>query len=259
MSSRNKLPTSSKGSLSIIVSILKSPAETRWTSYHQMVLGISTFDLVGSTGYVFSSAMIAKSSGLYGAAGNDTTCQLQGFMIQLGYTSIFYNLGLSCYFFLVICHSWKERQFQKFHVYVHVITLVLGCGLAFGALSFVGPQYGVCHVSSTDVLKRKATNAASNHPVVAFATTWCSELVSCQLFLHGSRLGSFGVDCPHLSVDMSQGVSTTCCGKAMAFVGTAQSAPHSQSFLAVLLVHDGLLGCPSFSLHVILLALQLFP
>ena len=148
MNSRNKLPTSSKGSLSIIVSILKSPAETRWTSYHQMVLGISTFDLVGSTGYVFSSAMIAKSSGLYGAAGNDTTCQLQGFMIQLGYTSIFYNLGLSCYFFLVICHSWKERQFQKFHVYVHVITLVLGCGLAFGALSFVGPQYGVCHVSS---------------------------------------------------------------------------------------------------------------
>ena len=67
-------------------------------------------------------------------------------MIQLGQTSMFYNICLSLYFWLVISHNWKERMFKRHRVVAHVSVLVVGCGLAVGAIPFVGPQFGVCGI-----------------------------------------------------------------------------------------------------------------
>lgn len=112
-----------------------------------MVLGISFFDLLSSVAYFLNGVMTPVENGFYQAFGNISTCRLQGFMIQLGYTSIFYNLGLSLYFWFVICRSWKERQFKRWIIYVHLLVLTAGFGLAFAGLPFYGSQINVCHVS----------------------------------------------------------------------------------------------------------------
>jgi hypothetical protein len=72
----------------------------------QIMLGMSVFDVVGAFAWALSTAPIPKynkdgdSTYIYGAIGNNATCKLQGFLIQLSFTSIFYNVALSMYYLL---------------------------------------------------------------------------------------------------------------------------------------------------------------
>lgn len=137
-----------QGSAMIIVTILrKRTRKKRFTTYHQLVLSISLFDIVSSIAYTLVGVMAPYEAGFYLSRGNDTTCKIQGFMIQLGQTtSMAYNLCLSLYFLLVIVFSWREQRFRKLNVVVHVAVLLIGIGMAAGSLPFIEPQFGVCGI-----------------------------------------------------------------------------------------------------------------
>ena len=111
-----------------------------------MVLGISLFDIIGSLAYVLVAVMAPHEAGFYLSRGNDATCILQGFMIQLGQTSMFYNICLALYFWLVISHNWSEHMFRRPLIVAHMAVVVTGVGLACGSIRFIGPQFGVCGV-----------------------------------------------------------------------------------------------------------------
>jgi hypothetical protein len=72
----------------------------------QIMLGMSTFDVVGAIAWGLSTAPIpvynkyGDPSSMYGAVGNPASCKTQGFFIQLSFTSIFYNVTLSAYYLL---------------------------------------------------------------------------------------------------------------------------------------------------------------
>jgi hypothetical protein len=72
----------------------------------QLMLGMSMFDVVGAFAWALTTAPIptynqyGDPTYVYGAIGNNTTCKLQGFMIQLSFTSVFYNVALSIYYLL---------------------------------------------------------------------------------------------------------------------------------------------------------------
>ena len=108
---------------------------------------MSIFDIISSIAYILVGVMAPYEAGFYLSRGNTTTCKIQGFLIQLGQTtSMFYNLFLSIYFFLVIICSWRERQFKKLHVWVHMLALAVGFGMAGGSVPFIQPQFGVCGI-----------------------------------------------------------------------------------------------------------------
>ena len=91
--------------------------------------------------------MAPYEAGFYLSRGNETTCKIQGFMIQLGQTtSMFYNLFLSLYFFLVIVYGWREHRFKKLSWAVHAIVLVFGIGLSGGSIPYIEAQFGVCGI-----------------------------------------------------------------------------------------------------------------
>ena len=123
-----------------------SRSKNRFTAYHQLVLGISIFDCISSMAYILVGVLAPQEAGFYQSYGNDTTCKVQGFMIQLGQTSMFYNLCLSLYFLLVVCFNWKERQIKIWKWVVHGAVLTVGFGMAFGALPFISAQFGVCGI-----------------------------------------------------------------------------------------------------------------
>ena len=134
-------------SVLIIVRILSKPMRRRFTVYHQLVLGVSFFDLVGSTAYILAGIMNPVESGVYQAMGNQTTCKIQGVLVQLGLTSMFYNMYLATYFFLVVNHNWKEHQFKKLQFWVHLVVISGGLALAFASIPWVGPYSrltGIC-------------------------------------------------------------------------------------------------------------------
>ena len=91
--------------------------------------------------------MAPYEAGFYLSRGNMTTCRMQGFLIQLGQTaSMFYNLFLSFYFYLVVVRSWREHSFKTIVRWVHVLVVMSGVGLAVGARQFIAPQFGVCGI-----------------------------------------------------------------------------------------------------------------
>ena len=126
--------------------VLRKPRKNRFTTYHQFVLGISIYDMISSIAYMLVAVMAPRDAGFHLSRGNDATCTLQGFMIQLGQSSMFYNICLAFYFLLVIVYNWKERMFRRICLASHLLVIVLGAGLAFGAIPYIVPQFGVCGV-----------------------------------------------------------------------------------------------------------------
>jgi hypothetical protein len=67
-----------KGSLFIICFIFSSPRNSRWSIFHQLMFGISFFDILASVGFILGTLPVPEDTGIYGASGNAATCKLQG-------------------------------------------------------------------------------------------------------------------------------------------------------------------------------------
>jgi hypothetical protein len=134
------------GSILIIHEFFSRSPDHRST-YHHLMLAISCYDVISSIAYIFTGVLVPTSAGQYESHGNGATCKLQGFLIQLGQTSLFYNLLLSVYFLLLVKYNWKERRFRKYRNYVHVPILVAGIALAVGSNHFDVPQLSFCYVA----------------------------------------------------------------------------------------------------------------
>jgi hypothetical protein len=104
---------SALASLSVIISILRSNVKLT-TAYRRVIFGISVFDLIQSLSQA-SSSMPMSAGTVWGAIGNDTTCDIQGFTTVIGVTgSLLYSLALSIYFLCVIKFEMTEIIIGKF-------------------------------------------------------------------------------------------------------------------------------------------------
>ena len=116
------------------------------------MFGMSCFDVVNSIAWIFSTAPIpvydenGNRNTIYGAMGSNGTCVAQGFFLQLGLTSIFFNISLSIHYFLVIVKGWKARRLQFARVWLLLLPIVAGFSLAFGGLPlYINVIYG-CYI-----------------------------------------------------------------------------------------------------------------
>jgi hypothetical protein len=113
---------------------------------------MSIFDMCSAIAWGFTSLPIPEydkfgdGQNILGAKGNDATCVAQGFFVQLGLTSIFYNLSLSLYYLLAIVYGWKDSKLDKIRIYMHAIPLVIGFGLAFAGIPFYEGSVWGCHI-----------------------------------------------------------------------------------------------------------------
>ena len=152
----------SQGSSLIIADVFRK-RRNRFTMYHQLVLGISFFDCISSIAYLMVGVMAPYEAGFYLSRGNETTCLIQAAMIQLGQSSMYYNMCLALYFLCVITFNWKEHQFRKLQIWLHVGVVAVGVTLTVLSMPYVGAQFGVC-----GLLQPPAT--ATFWPVVLFYT-----------------------------------------------------------------------------------------
>ena len=136
--------------------------------------------------YILVGVLAPYSAGFYLSRGNDTTCKIQGFMIQLGQTSMFYNLVLSVYFLLVIAFNWKEKQLRRYRLWVHLVVLLIGFGMAIAALPHIAPQFGVCGILPPLTAGQWQVSLFYTAPVsivlmsLTVSTVWICVHVYCQ-------------------------------------------------------------------------------
>jgi len=133
------------GSSFILWDILRDSSKYVAT-HHQLVLGISFFDAIGSFASLFGTAPLPKYSGTPGARGSYATCQMLGFFSQVGQTAYYFNLALAVYFWLVICVQCKAKTLLRGRNTLYAGLTLLGVGLALGALPFYTFGFHVCQV-----------------------------------------------------------------------------------------------------------------
>ena len=216
-------------------------AKSRGTVYHQLLIGISVFDALSSLAYTLVGVMAPTDAGFFQSFGNTTTCQIQAFMIQLGLTSIFYNLALATYFYMVIGHNWKEGQFRKYLKYLHVVLALVGLALACAAIPYYGAQFGTCYLVSVSMF---ALVCAYTHPShLCFLEARCPVCVAvvahCNTLLWPTRHGRH---CCHFRHDSLPLLSSLLRAKSFVALWCAQiNGTQPSGVLAVGLLCRGLL------------------
>lgn len=112
------------GGLSVLFSfliallILRDDSRRR-LCYHRLLCGISVVDMSASLWMFCSTWPIPAESNVTWAAGNGVSCQFQGFFLQFGVSSPFYNASLSIYYWLVIVRQWKEEEIRRIEWLLH--------------------------------------------------------------------------------------------------------------------------------------------
>ena len=151
-----------------------SSSEKSFSVYRQLVLGLNAFDIFVSLALMFSTAPIPQydpnlggaPTDIYGARGNQATCQTQGFFIHLGLMgSIFYNLMLSTFYVLVIVKNFREVQLQSLLKWFHTVPIGLALGLAFGGLPFYREIRICCHFAPPPLGNRMESDGLFILPV----------------------------------------------------------------------------------------------
>lgn len=115
----------------------------------RLLLGMSTCDMLHSFGLLWQGLLLpADTSPRHFPFGNDRTCTLLGFGIQLGFSVAFYNGMLSFYYLCTVRHGLTPRQIAtRYERYMHsvaiglpVLTALLGVYLDAFHESFAGPM-----------------------------------------------------------------------------------------------------------------------
>jgi len=137
------------GSSFIVQDILKSQKKHAMT-YHQIIIAMSVVDMLSSIAWALSVIPLpSEELGPSGARGNHATCKAQGFFIEFGLTSPFFNLALSIYYVLVVKYGWKEDRVSKKRPYLLGLPLLCGLGIALAGIPHYGPDISMCYVDQS--------------------------------------------------------------------------------------------------------------
>mmetsp|Transcript_8493 Transcript_8493/g.18471 ORF Transcript_8493/g.18471 Transcript_8493/m.18471 type:complete len:463 (+) Transcript_8493:246-1634(+) len=148
------------GSLSIIIDVVQKyrnngTSNSKPTTYHGLMLGISFCDLACSGGHMMTTWPIpADTPGAYAAHGTEASCKTQAFFIQVGIGASFYNLCLSVYYYLFIVKNIRPSITFERCMHFVCISVSLGTAVASLALDLFGSAAFWCWITSEHDLYR---------------------------------------------------------------------------------------------------------
>ena len=112
---------------------------------YRLLLGRTISDTISSITWIVWSLPIPKNTpNVWGAIGNISTCQLQGFLIQCTISSAIYNGALSHFFYYSIVHGMSDKTYirsKRWEISWHLLAILysIGSGLAGIALNSYHP------------------------------------------------------------------------------------------------------------------------
>eukprot|EP00536_Pseudo-nitzschia_multiseries_P005228 jgi/Psemu1/163798/gw1.95.95.1 len=154
---------------------------------------MSISDLMTSVAWFCSTWPIPADAppGIYGNIGNRKTCTAQGFFIQLGIITPFYNAILALYYFLTIRHEWKEPAFKVKVEYIgHFVSIGWGFGTAIAGLAlqlynnsgvwcYVSAHPSGCDKPESTIDCERGESAKVMRIVLYYAPLWLAIFLVC--------------------------------------------------------------------------------
>lgn len=124
------------GSSCIIAECLWRDQRKLGRVYHRLLLTMSIYDVIESAWNFCSTWPIPRGTeGVAFAAGNVTTCTIQGFILEFGLAIPILNMCLSIYYLLVIKYSWSENKIRKrAEPWFHGVSLSVALSFAIAGI-----------------------------------------------------------------------------------------------------------------------------
>jgi hypothetical protein len=106
----------------------KTPRGT--TAVQRALVGMSIIDLLASFAWFLSTWAVPEGSFAF-AAGNITSCNFQGFLLQLAIGAPLYNSSLALFYILMIKLRWTDTQLKRLERWVHgfIISFSIGTSI----------------------------------------------------------------------------------------------------------------------------------
>ena len=119
----------------------------------QLLSALSFFDALGSCAYAMTTLPTPESDQIYGAKGNDQTCAVQGFFIQIGTIACFLNVSLAVYYLLTIKYGWNEGKLKRKRAayFLFVPPIIIGLVYAFVGIIYYDNIRVWCNNSAKQV------------------------------------------------------------------------------------------------------------
>ena len=124
------------GSSVIIFDILHH-RQRRAKMFGQLMVLLSSFDLLASIAYSLTSLPTPAEDYVYGSRGTYTACQIQGFFIAMGGVACYTNVSLAFYYYFMLVRGWSEKKItRQARTWLIAIPLVIGFAFAFAGIPF---------------------------------------------------------------------------------------------------------------------------
>lgn len=93
----------------------------RHCAFDRIMLGLSIHTVLWGIYNLWGTAAVPRdNTGIYGAAGNERTCTIQGFLFQITLCIPFYYVFLSCYSWVVIVQgNFDPARYEWIEKYIH--------------------------------------------------------------------------------------------------------------------------------------------
>jgi hypothetical protein len=141
-------------SSTLIYAIFKSRQKLT-TTHNRLLFGLGVYDIILSTSIAFSTLAIPGSTPndiFTKGYGNQTTCNIQGFLLLVGsQMGPFYNAMLNLYFLCVVKFNLSdERIQQKIEPFMHVFPLLYSLSVASAAVfkEYINPRFYSCWLNT---------------------------------------------------------------------------------------------------------------
>lgn len=122
-------PLSMICSAGIIWQVVSDQRRGKGTNSVQRVLvGMSAVDILASSAWFMSTWAVPRESGWPFAAGNQASCNVQGFLLQIAIGAPLYNSSLALFYTLIIKLRWTDKQLMRIERWVHVFILTFTVG-----------------------------------------------------------------------------------------------------------------------------------
>ncbi|KAL7542071.1 hypothetical protein ACHAXR_011737 [Thalassiosira sp. AJA248-18] len=114
----------------MIISQVTRSSFNRSKPQQRLVLGLSISDVSTSLVWIFTPLFMPSESGAVWAIGNQTTCNIQGFIVTLfNASAILYMCALQLQYLLTIKYGWTESRIRTVEPYMHGVPC---CGAQGG-------------------------------------------------------------------------------------------------------------------------------
>ena len=132
---------SAVGSGYIIQNVLRDPRKRGGSSFHRLMLGLSTSDFLSSFFVFFLSTWPMPRGYMKYAVGTLGTCDAAGFFVAFTVlTTPLYNCSLATFFLVQLKYNWSDQRIVEMEKWLHIVPWSVG--LVAGILGLIMKSYG---------------------------------------------------------------------------------------------------------------------